>query len=67
MTVFGQGFLGYGFAGMLTVFAFVASFYRPRWRILVLGVLLGYLGLSVYVTYMRDRRRFVRWSGVGRT
>ena len=65
MTVLGQGFLGYGFAGMLTVLSFVASFYRPRWRILVLGVLLGYVGLSVYVTYMRDRSdiRAVVWGG----
>jgi hypothetical protein len=65
ITVVGQGFLGYGLAAMLTVFAFVASFYRPRWRVVVLGALVAYLGLSVYVTYMRDRRdiRNVVWSG----
>ncbi len=65
VTVLGQGFLGYGFAAMLTVFAFVASFYRPRWKVLVLASVLGFLGLSVYVNYMRDRReiRAVVWSG----
>jgi hypothetical protein len=65
MTVLGQGFLGYGFAGMLTVFAFVASFYTPRWRIPLVAILLGYVGLSVYVTYMRDRGeiRAVVWGG----
>jgi hypothetical protein len=64
-TVITQGFLGYGLAAMLTVLAFVAAFYRPRWRIVVVGCLLGYLGLSVYVTYMRDRAqiRSAVWGG----
>jgi hypothetical protein len=67
ITVLGQGFLGYGFAAMLTIFAFVAAFYRPRSIVVVAGVLLLYLGLSVYVTYMRDRRdiRAVVWTGGG--
>ena len=67
ITVLGQGFLGYGFAAMLTIFAFVGSFYRPRAVVAVAGVLLLYLGLSVYVTYMRDRRdiRAVVWTGGG--
>lgn len=67
VTVIGQGFLGYGFAAMLTVFAFVASFYRPRWKVVVLASVLGFLGLSVYVNYMRDRReiRAVVWAGAG--
>jgi hypothetical protein len=65
ITVVGQGFLGYGFAAMLTLFAFVASFYRPRWQVVVLSLLFTYLGLSTYVTYMRDRRdiRAVVWAG----
>jgi len=64
-TVVVQGFLGYGFAAMLAVFAFVASFYRPRWKVMVLGLAIGYLGLSVFVTYMRDRDdiRSVVWGG----
>jgi hypothetical protein len=65
MTLITQGFLGYGFAAMLTIFAFVASIYRPRWRVIVAGLLLAYAGLSVYVTYMRDRSdiRAVVWAG----
>ncbi len=65
VTVIAQGFLGYGFAAALTVFAFFASFYRPRWRVMAIAVLLSYFGLSGYVTYMRDRRdiRAVVWSG----
>jgi hypothetical protein len=65
ITVVGQGFLGYGFAAMMTIFAFVASYYRPRAAVVIAGLLLGYIGLSVYVTYMRDRRdiRAVVWTG----
>ncbi len=55
VTVLSEGFLGYGFGFMLMILAFVASFYRPRWRVVVAGALLAYAGLSVYVTYMRDR------------
>ncbi|MEO8481898.1 MAG: hypothetical protein ABI634_06785 [Acidobacteriota bacterium] len=65
VTLVGQGFLGFGFAAMLVVAAFVASFYRPRWQVVAAGVLVAYLGLSIYVTYMRDRRdiREVVWGG----
>lgn len=65
MTLVGQGFLGFGFAAMCIVAAFVASFYRPRWQVVVAGVLVAYMGMSVYVTYMRDRRdiRAVVWGG----
>jgi len=67
LTVIVQGFLGYGFAAMVTVIAFVASFLRPRWKVVALGIVLTHIGLSVYVTYMRDRReiRAVVWSGAG--
>jgi hypothetical protein len=54
-TVVTIGFLGYGLAAMVMVLAFVGAFYRPRWRVMVCGALFAYLGLSVYVTYMRDR------------
>lgn len=65
MTVVGQGFLGFGFASMLIVAVFVASFYRPRWQVLLAGLLVAYMGVSVYVTYMRDRNdiRAVVWAG----
>jgi len=56
MTILTKGFLSYGFAAMLTVFSFVAAFYRPRWKIAACGLVIGYLALSMYVTYMRDRR-----------
>ena len=65
MTLIGQGFLSFGFAAMVIVATFVAGFYRPRWQVVLAGLLVGYMGLSVYVTYMRDRRdiRAVVWGG----
>jgi hypothetical protein len=65
VTLVGQGFLGFGFTAMLIVAAFVASFYRPRWQVVVAGALAAYVGSSVYVTYMRDRTqiRAVVWGG----
>jgi hypothetical protein len=65
VTLVVQGFLGYGFAAMVIVAAFVASFYRPRWHVVVVGLIVAYTGMSVYVTYMRDRRdiRAVVWGG----
>ncbi|HTK29891.1 MAG TPA: hypothetical protein VL309_10085 [Vicinamibacterales bacterium] len=63
MTIATKGFLSYGFAAMLTVFSFVATFYRPRWKMVFFAAIIGYLALSMYVTYMRDRRdiRAVVW------
>jgi hypothetical protein len=65
LTIITQGFLGYGTFAALMVFAFVARFYRPRWRLVVLGLAVGYFGLSLYVTYMRDRGdiRETVWGG----
>jgi hypothetical protein len=60
-----QGFLGYGMVALMTVLAVVATFYRPRWRIVLAGSFAVYLFLSVYVTYMRDRNqiRASVWGG----
>ncbi len=65
VTIAAQGFMGYGLAAAAVVFAFVGSFYRATWRTAVVALLAGYLGLSLYVTYMRDRNdiREVVWSG----
>ena len=64
-TVITQGFLGYGTAAAVAVLTFVAGFYRPRWRVVIATVFCIYLGLSVYVTYMRDRNdiRDSVWGG----
>lgn len=65
LTVITQGFIGYGTVAILIVVTFVATFYRPRWHIVIAAVLGVYLGLSVFVTYMRDRNdiRDAVWGG----
>ena len=64
VTIVTQGFLGYGFSAMLTVFTFVATIYRPRWRVVAFALVISYLAMSLYVTYMRDRSmiREVVWG-----
>ncbi len=65
VTVVTAGFIGYGTAAATAILAFIGSFYRPRWKTLLGAVVLGYVALSLYVTYMRDREliREVVWSG----
>jgi hypothetical protein len=65
LTVMTAGFIGYGIAAATAILSFIANFYRPRWRVLVAGLVLSFIGLSLYVTYMRDREaiREVVWSG----
>jgi hypothetical protein len=64
ITIITQGFMGYGAAAALVVFTFVGSFVS-RWKMLLVAVLACYVGLSVYVTYMRDRGdiRTLVWGG----
>jgi hypothetical protein len=65
VTVVTQGFIGYGIAAATAILAFIGNFYRPRWRLFLAALILSYVGLSLYVTYMRDREaiRAVVWSG----
>lgn len=65
LTVITQGFIGYGTVATLIVLTFLATFYQPRWHVVIAGVLGVYLGLSVFVTYMRDRSeiRDAVWGG----
>lgn len=61
------GFIGYGAAATLVILIFISSFYRPRWHILITGFLVFALGLSAFVTYLRDRGeiRATVWGGQG--
>jgi hypothetical protein len=65
ITIVTRGFIGYGAAAAFSVLIFVSTFVRSRFVVLVAAILLGYLGISVYVTYMRDRGeiREVVWGG----
>jgi hypothetical protein len=66
-TVATQGFLGYGLAAMSIVYAFATALSAAKVRTMLAAVLVAFLGLSVYVTYMRDRGqiREAVWAGAG--
>ncbi len=65
VSVLAQGFLGYGFAALMIVLAFRASFHRLTIKSVASGAVVAFLGLSIYTTYMRDRNliREVVWTG----
>ena len=65
ITIVALGFVGYGAVASLLVFTFVATYYRPRWQAIVGLGLLIFFGLSLYITYFRDRRsiREKVWGG----
>ncbi|MDP9171205.1 MAG: hypothetical protein M3N54_11350, partial [Acidobacteriota bacterium] len=65
VTLVVQGFLSFGVIALSTVILFSAQFFRPRWALLAAGVAFGYLGLTGYGAYMRDRNqnREVVWGG----
>jgi hypothetical protein len=48
-------FLGYGVHKLIIFLSFIAGFRRIRLKKILLIVLLLYFGLSLFVTYMRDR------------
>jgi hypothetical protein len=54
-TVLTSGMLGYGVVAILTLLTFVLGLVKSPVRILVGGCVLTYLGLSFFVSYMRDR------------
>ena len=65
VTILRQGFLAFGAAALITIVAFVAVFYRPRWKLFLFTGVIAYVGFSFYVTYMRDRSllRETVWGG----
>jgi hypothetical protein len=58
ITTVASAFIGYGVYALLSVVAFVVAFSRIRARHLLLVLPAIYLGLSIYVTYMRDRTEY---------
>lgn len=64
VTVGSQGFLGAGFASLVILLAFVVQLIGFRGRVFLIALIVFYLGLSIYVTYMQNREdiRSVVWS-----
>ncbi len=64
-TVITRGFIGYGAAATISVLIFISNFRRSKIRLFATVFVLGYLALSVYVTYMRDRAEIRQsvWGG----
>lgn len=54
-TILFHGFIGFGVNSVIVIICLVAAYLRPRWLLLPLGVAVLLVGMSVYVTYMRDR------------
>jgi len=59
------GFLAIGISMVLIVLFFVARFFKPKWKVVILGLFVVYIGISLYLTYMRDREvlRAAAWGG----
>jgi hypothetical protein len=65
VTIVTRGFIGYGAVAAATVLIFVSGFIKTRFIAIAAGLLAAYVGLSVFVTYMRDRGeiRETVWGG----
>ena len=65
ITVVTRGFLNFGTMALALVLVFIAHFVRPRVPLILCYLLIGYLGLSFYTAYMRDRGeiRAEVWAG----
>ena len=50
--------MGYGISATMLICIFISTFFRPRWKLIMVGVLVGFLGLSLYVSYMQQRTEF---------
>jgi hypothetical protein len=55
VTILTQGYLSYGLAALAAIAAFIAEMVKSRRRLVLAGVVLGYVMMSFFVTYMRDR------------
>jgi len=67
ISMINAGFMSFGTSASVVVLMFIVTFYRPRWKVLVIGLLAIVLGLSILVTYFRDREeiRAQTWGGKG--
>lgn len=64
-TIVSQGFLGFGAMACFTILCFLSGMVRSVWRFTAAALIMAMLFLSLYVSYMRDRRviREAVWGG----
>jgi hypothetical protein len=55
ITVLVHGFLGFGTTMTMVILFFIVRFFKLSLKTIIVGFILAYLGLSVYLSYMRDR------------
>jgi len=55
ITVLVHGFLGFGTVMTMVILFFIVRFFKMKLKTFIIGLILAYLGLSVYLSYMRDR------------
>jgi len=65
ITLVTQGFVSFGVAALIAICAFTAIFYRPRVKLVLVGLLVGYIAFSFYIGYMKEREtiRDAVWGG----
>jgi hypothetical protein len=65
LTVLVYGFLGFGTTMTMVILFFIVRFFKIKLKTVIIGLILAYLGLSVYLSYMRDRGviRGTVWRG----
>ena len=63
-TIATSGYIGFGLGSVVLTGSFLLSWFRPRWTLVVAGLLIGFVAMSSFVTYMRDRDdiREVVWN-----
>jgi len=64
-TIVSQGFLGFGAMACFTILCFLSGMIRSQWRFVAATLVMAMLFLSLYVSYMRDRKeiRQAVWGG----
>ena len=65
VSILRDGYLGYGAGMTIVIFIFTIRFFRIKSRVLIIGAVCVYIGLSFYQVYMRDRGklRSLAWDG----
>ncbi|MBW4646738.1 MAG: hypothetical protein KME23_27755 [Goleter apudmare HA4340-LM2] len=55
VTTLTMGFFGFGAAATAVILVFTFNFYCPRWKVILIGLMVLFFGFSTFVNYLRDR------------